>query len=195
MAQSDPILQEIEKSRRRAHSYSCRDRFGLEVPPPGPLGAGETEFADTCAAYDSLGPERQAMLKGLRAEHSLMHSRAVLGFTDFAPEERTALPPVAQPYRVDIAALPNAGAEPDQNRRLAQPLQQRAQHENLDFTTTWPGGTTGSHRHAESRSGAGERRRSAIDERCAGRGQRHRIRRPARARPFACSMTSGWART
>lgn len=48
------------------------------------------------------------MLKGLRAEHSLMHSRAALGFTDFAPEERAALPPVAQPYRVDIAALPNA---------------------------------------------------------------------------------------
>jgi alpha-ketoglutarate-dependent 2,4-dichlorophenoxyacetate dioxygenase len=67
------------------------------VPPPGPLGAGETEFADTCAAYDSLSPHRQAMLEGLRAQHSLMHSRAVLGFTDFAPEERAALPPVAQP--------------------------------------------------------------------------------------------------
>jgi alpha-ketoglutarate-dependent 2,4-dichlorophenoxyacetate dioxygenase len=37
------------------------------------------------------------MLEGLQAEHSLMHSRAVLGFTDFAPEERAALPPVAQP--------------------------------------------------------------------------------------------------
>jgi alpha-ketoglutarate-dependent 2,4-dichlorophenoxyacetate dioxygenase len=67
------------------------------VPPPGPLGAGETEFADTCAAYDSLTPERQAMLEGLRAEHSLMHSRAVLGFTEFTPEERAALPPVVQP--------------------------------------------------------------------------------------------------
>lgn len=67
------------------------------VPPPGLLGAGETEFADTCAAYDSLTPKRQAMLEGLQAEHSLMHSRAVLGFTEFAPEERAALPPVVQP--------------------------------------------------------------------------------------------------
>jgi alpha-ketoglutarate-dependent 2,4-dichlorophenoxyacetate dioxygenase len=67
------------------------------VPPAGPLGAGETEFADTCAAYDALSPQRQAMLERMQAEHSLMHSRAVLGFTDFAPEERAALPPVVQP--------------------------------------------------------------------------------------------------
>lgn len=37
------------------------------------------------------------MLENLRAEHSLMHSRAVLGYTDFAPEERAALPAVVQP--------------------------------------------------------------------------------------------------
>jgi alpha-ketoglutarate-dependent 2,4-dichlorophenoxyacetate dioxygenase len=67
------------------------------VPPPRPLGAGETEFADTCAAYESLSTEQQSMLEGLRAEHSLMHSRAMLGFTEFAPEERAALPPVQQP--------------------------------------------------------------------------------------------------
>ena len=71
--------------------------YAHAVPPAGPLGAGETEFADTCAAYEALSPERQAMLEGMQAEHSLMHSRAVLGFTDFAPEERAALPPVVQP--------------------------------------------------------------------------------------------------
>jgi alpha-ketoglutarate-dependent 2,4-dichlorophenoxyacetate dioxygenase len=67
------------------------------VPPVSPLGAGETEFADTCAAFEALSTERQTALEHLRAEHSLMHSRAVLGFTDFAPEERAALPPVVQP--------------------------------------------------------------------------------------------------
>lgn len=67
------------------------------VPPAGPLGAGETEFADTCAAFEALPPERRATLEPLHAEHSLMHSRAVLGFTDFAPEQRAALPPVVQP--------------------------------------------------------------------------------------------------
>lgn len=71
--------------------------YAHAVPPPGPLGAGETEFADTCAAYEALSPQRQAMLAELRAEHSLVHSRAVLGFTDFTPEERAALPPVVQP--------------------------------------------------------------------------------------------------
>ena len=67
------------------------------VPPAGPLGAGQTEFADTCAAYEALNPERQATLEGLRAEHTFMQSRAVLGFTDYTPEERTALAPVVQP--------------------------------------------------------------------------------------------------
>jgi alpha-ketoglutarate-dependent 2,4-dichlorophenoxyacetate dioxygenase len=71
--------------------------YAHAVPPSGPLGAGETEFADTCAAYEALSPVRQAMLDGMQAEHSLMHSRSLLGFTDFTPEERAALPPVAQP--------------------------------------------------------------------------------------------------
>ena len=71
--------------------------YAHAVPPPGPLGAGETEFADTCAAYEALSPQRQAMLEDMQAQHSLMHSRAVLGFTDFAPEEHAALPPVLQP--------------------------------------------------------------------------------------------------
>lgn len=71
--------------------------YAHAVPPAGLLGAGETEFADTCAAYESLNPERQAMLDGMKAEHCLMYSRAVLGFTDFGPEEHAALPPVEQP--------------------------------------------------------------------------------------------------
>jgi alpha-ketoglutarate-dependent 2,4-dichlorophenoxyacetate dioxygenase len=71
--------------------------YAHAVPPAGPLGAGETEFADTCAAYEALTPQRREMLEGLQAQHSLMHSRAILGFTDFAPEEHAALPPVPQP--------------------------------------------------------------------------------------------------
>ncbi len=37
------------------------------------------------------------MLEHMLAEHGLMHLRALLGFTDFAPEEHAALPPVLQP--------------------------------------------------------------------------------------------------
>ncbi len=71
--------------------------YAHAVPPPAPEGAGETEFADTCAAHDQLPAALRESLAGMEAEHSLMHSRAVLGFTDFAPEERAALPPVRQP--------------------------------------------------------------------------------------------------
>jgi alpha-ketoglutarate-dependent 2,4-dichlorophenoxyacetate dioxygenase len=71
--------------------------YAHAVPPMTPLGGGETEFSDTRAAWDALPASRQAVLEGLTAQHSLMHSRAVLGFSDFAPEERAALPPVEQP--------------------------------------------------------------------------------------------------
>jgi alpha-ketoglutarate-dependent 2,4-dichlorophenoxyacetate dioxygenase len=67
--------------------------YAHAVPPAG----GETEFADTRAAWAALPEETKARIDGLEAEHSLMHSREMLGFTDFAPEERAALPPVRQP--------------------------------------------------------------------------------------------------
>ena len=62
------------------------------LPPSG----GETEFADLRAAYDALAPAMQAKIEGLVAEHSIWHSRARLGFTDFSDAERAALPPVPQ---------------------------------------------------------------------------------------------------
>jgi len=71
--------------------------YAHAVPPPSELGNGETEFADTRAAYETLPLARRAMLEGMEAEHSLMHSRAMMGFTDFTPEERAALPPARQP--------------------------------------------------------------------------------------------------
>lgn len=71
--------------------------YAHAVPPPGPLGNGETEFADTQAAWDRLPPMRQALLEGLEVEHALMHSRSLMGFADFTAEERAALPPVRQP--------------------------------------------------------------------------------------------------
>jgi len=49
-----------------------------EVPASG----GETEFADLRAAYDALEPVRRAQIEGL-AEHSIFHSRSLIGYTDF----------------------------------------------------------------------------------------------------------------
>ncbi len=61
-----------------------------------PSRGGETEFADLRAAYDALDDETKAVIADLRAEHSIMHSRASLGFSEFSESEKAALPPVMQ---------------------------------------------------------------------------------------------------
>jgi alpha-ketoglutarate-dependent 2,4-dichlorophenoxyacetate dioxygenase len=64
-----------------------------EVPPSG----GETDFADLRAAYAELDAATKDYAEGLVAEHSMLHSRSLVGYTDFTAQERAALPPVAQP--------------------------------------------------------------------------------------------------
>jgi len=63
-----------------------------EVPPAG----GETEFADLRAAYEALDEPTRERIDGLVAEHSIFHSRSLVGYADFSEEERAALPPVPQ---------------------------------------------------------------------------------------------------
>ncbi len=63
-----------------------------ELPPAG----GETEFADLRAAYDALEAATKERIEDLVAEHSVFHSRALLGYTDFSEEQRVAFPPVPQ---------------------------------------------------------------------------------------------------
>jgi alpha-ketoglutarate-dependent 2,4-dichlorophenoxyacetate dioxygenase len=70
--------------------------YAHAVPMPGPQGDGDTEFADLRAAWDALPPAMQQTVEPLVAEHSIFHSRAQLGFTDFTEEERAAMPPVPQ---------------------------------------------------------------------------------------------------
>ena len=66
--------------------------YARSIPPVG----GQTEFADMRAAYDALPGETKARIRGLVAEHAIMHSRRKLGFTDFSDEENVHLPPVPQ---------------------------------------------------------------------------------------------------
>ncbi len=66
--------------------------YARAIPPI----AGHTEFADLRAAYDALPAGLKTRLEGLIAEHSLMHSRARTGYTDFTDEERVTLRPVPQ---------------------------------------------------------------------------------------------------
>jgi alpha-ketoglutarate-dependent 2,4-dichlorophenoxyacetate dioxygenase len=63
-----------------------------EVPPVG----GNTAFADMRAAYDALPDARKAELEDLIAEHSIFHSRAKLGHTDYNEEAHAEVPPVKQ---------------------------------------------------------------------------------------------------
>ena len=62
------------------------------IPPHG----GETEFADMRAAWDALSAGMQARVRSLICEHSLIYSRAQLGFEGFTPEETARCTPVPQ---------------------------------------------------------------------------------------------------
>jgi len=62
------------------------------IPPEG----GETEFADMRAAWDALPETMQARLRDLVCDHSLIFSRALLGFESFTAEERDRCAPVPQ---------------------------------------------------------------------------------------------------
>ena len=59
-------------------------------------GSGNTEFADMRAAYDALDAKTKAEVEDLICEHSLIHSRGVLGFTGLTEEERVMFTPVRQ---------------------------------------------------------------------------------------------------
>ena len=59
------------------------------IPPAG----GDTEYADTRAAYDALPDAMKRRLEGLIAEHSLWHSTAKRGGYVPTEEERRSYPP------------------------------------------------------------------------------------------------------
>lgn len=63
-----------------------------EIPPE----AGETEFADMRAAWDALPQATRGLLEPLVCDHSLLYSRAQLGFDAYTEEERLLFAPVPQ---------------------------------------------------------------------------------------------------
>jgi alpha-ketoglutarate-dependent 2,4-dichlorophenoxyacetate dioxygenase len=71
------------------------------VPPQG----ANTEFADERAAYDDLNAEIKAQVDGLRAHHSIAHSRQTLGF-EFSEDEKEKLQGAIHPL---VRRLPRTG--------------------------------------------------------------------------------------
>jgi alpha-ketoglutarate-dependent 2,4-dichlorophenoxyacetate dioxygenase len=69
---------------------------------------GNTEFADMRAAYEALPDDAKAEIEDLVCEHSLMHSRGLLGFTEFNEVERAAFKPVRQRL---VRTHPGTGAK------------------------------------------------------------------------------------
>ena len=55
---------------------------------------GNTEFADMRAAYDALDPATKAEIEDMICEHSLIFSRAQLGFEAYKAEELAGMKPV-----------------------------------------------------------------------------------------------------
>ena len=94
-------LWHTDSSFKRLPAY-CSILHGRSIPPIG----GQTEFADMRAAYDALPEATKQKIAGLVAEHSLMTSRAKLGFSDFNDDERKAFEPVPQ---VLVRRLPDSG--------------------------------------------------------------------------------------
>jgi alpha-ketoglutarate-dependent 2,4-dichlorophenoxyacetate dioxygenase len=76
--------------------------YARAIPPIG----GYTEFADERAAYDALPEAMKRRLESLVAEHSILYSRARLGFSDFSDEERREMPPAPQAL---VRTIPQSG--------------------------------------------------------------------------------------
>jgi alpha-ketoglutarate-dependent 2,4-dichlorophenoxyacetate dioxygenase len=83
-----------------------RGRYSMLHARAVPEVGGDTEFADLRAAYDALPNETKDAIEGLEAHHSVMHSRAFLGFDDFTPEESVRLEGAVHPL---VHTIPGSG--------------------------------------------------------------------------------------
>jgi len=114
-----------------------------------PSWGADTEFADMRAAYDALDPRTKAMVEDLVCEHSLIYSRAAIGFTDLSPEEVAAFKPVRQTLvrshpvtgRKSLFLASHAGAiigwTVPEARMFLQELTEHATHREFVYRHKW----------------------------------------------------------
>ena len=74
-----------------------RGRYSMLHARVVPDVGGHTEFCDLRHAYDTLPDDLKERIEGLEAHHSVMHSRAFLGFDEFTPEEAARLEGAVHP--------------------------------------------------------------------------------------------------
>jgi alpha-ketoglutarate-dependent 2,4-dichlorophenoxyacetate dioxygenase len=80
------------------HTYMPnRARYSFLKAEIVPSRGGETELANTRAAYDALPDEMKRRLEGLVGLHSIKHSRSLAGFTDWPEEQASLLKAIPQP--------------------------------------------------------------------------------------------------
>jgi len=143
----------FEMANRMWHSDSSFKRtpakasllYSRSIPPVG----GQTEFADMRAAYDALPEDMKQRLRGLVAEHAIMHSRRKLGFDDFSDEENQTYPPVPQTLlrrhpgsgRMGLFLASHAGRifgmPEDEGKALLQRLIEHATQRQFVYTHRW----------------------------------------------------------
>jgi len=74
-----------------------RAKYSMLSAVTVPAFGGETEFADLRLAYDALPDWRKKQVEGLEAEHYALHSRFLLGDTNYSEEQRQSIPPASWP--------------------------------------------------------------------------------------------------
>jgi alpha-ketoglutarate-dependent 2,4-dichlorophenoxyacetate dioxygenase len=87
----DGTLQQADDAWRRQNAANRLWHIDSSYLLPGatfsllharvvPSSGGDTEYCDTRVAWDALPPERRAALADLLADHSIFHSRRLIGF-------------------------------------------------------------------------------------------------------------------
>jgi alpha-ketoglutarate-dependent 2,4-dichlorophenoxyacetate dioxygenase len=74
-----------------------RAKYSMLSAVTVPGFGGETEFADLRMAYDALPEWRKKQVEGLEAVHYALHSRFMLGDTQYTEEQRNAIPAALWP--------------------------------------------------------------------------------------------------
>lgn len=149
----DSRLRGLQLGNRLWHTDSsfkyvpalCSILYAKEIPPIG----GQTEFADLRAAYDALPTERRQQLEGMVAHHSLIYSRARMGYDGWTDEERKAAAPVPQAMvrtvpqtgRRNLFVASHAGEilgmAPDEAEDLLQDLLEHATQRHFVYSHRW----------------------------------------------------------